>query len=225
MNIFVLSQDPREAARMHLDKHVVKMIIEYAQLLSTAHRLLDGRFEVHQGPNTKPKKFWLLEGESVREEQTIVMVQSDVTEFLVEQAVYKLVVQNPQCYSLSHQNHPCAVWARESDTNYRWLYSLFEATSLEYTHRYGKTHKTWADLKDFLRNPPKNIAAGDLTTFPQAMGDEFKVTNDPVAAYRNYYLGPKAEFARWTNRAVPTWFSTSYKDYDASAFSRTTALG
>ena len=27
---------------MHLDKHVVKMILEYGQLLSTAHRTLDG---------------------------------------------------------------------------------------------------------------------------------------------------------------------------------------
>ena len=30
------------AAEMHCDKHVVKMILEYAQLLSTAHRVLDG---------------------------------------------------------------------------------------------------------------------------------------------------------------------------------------
>jgi hypothetical protein len=42
MNIFFLSRDPAEAARYHNDKHVVKMILEYAQLLSTAHRLLDG---------------------------------------------------------------------------------------------------------------------------------------------------------------------------------------
>ena len=27
---------------MHIDKHCVKMIIEYAQLMSTAHRMLDG---------------------------------------------------------------------------------------------------------------------------------------------------------------------------------------
>ena len=42
MNIFHLSIDTKDAARMHLDKHVVKMIIEYAQLMSTAHRVLDG---------------------------------------------------------------------------------------------------------------------------------------------------------------------------------------
>jgi len=42
MNIFYLDRCPRKAARMHCDKHVVKMILEYAQLLSTAHHVLDG---------------------------------------------------------------------------------------------------------------------------------------------------------------------------------------
>lgn len=41
MNIFVLSLDPRECAEMHVDKHVVKMILEYCQLLCTAHHVLD----------------------------------------------------------------------------------------------------------------------------------------------------------------------------------------
>lgn len=36
MNIFYLSRDVKEAARYHVDKHVVKMPIEYAQLLSCA---------------------------------------------------------------------------------------------------------------------------------------------------------------------------------------------
>lgn len=42
MNIFFLSPDPTECAIMHNDKHVIKMILEYAQLLSTAHHVLDG---------------------------------------------------------------------------------------------------------------------------------------------------------------------------------------
>lgn len=36
MNIFVLDQDPIKAAQYHNDKHVVKMILESCQLLSTA---------------------------------------------------------------------------------------------------------------------------------------------------------------------------------------------
>lgn len=40
MNIFYLDHDPKLAAQYHCDKHVVKMCIEYAQLLSTTVRLL-----------------------------------------------------------------------------------------------------------------------------------------------------------------------------------------
>lgn len=42
MNIFYLHNDTKTCAEMHNDKHVVKMILEYAQLLSTAHHMLDG---------------------------------------------------------------------------------------------------------------------------------------------------------------------------------------
>ncbi len=41
MNIFFLSQNPKEAARLHCDKHVVKMIIETAQLLYSSHWMLN----------------------------------------------------------------------------------------------------------------------------------------------------------------------------------------
>ena len=42
MNIFYLDKSFRQTAKDHCDKHVVKMILETAQLLSTAHRVLDG---------------------------------------------------------------------------------------------------------------------------------------------------------------------------------------
>lgn len=38
MNRFVLHEDPKVAAHQHCDKHVVKMILEEAQMLSTVHR-------------------------------------------------------------------------------------------------------------------------------------------------------------------------------------------
>ena len=40
MNIFVLHKDPAVAATMACDKHVVKMILETAQMLCTAARAL-----------------------------------------------------------------------------------------------------------------------------------------------------------------------------------------
>ena len=42
MNIFYLHDSPAVCAEMHNDKHCIKMILEYSQLLSTAHRVLDG---------------------------------------------------------------------------------------------------------------------------------------------------------------------------------------
>ena len=42
MNIFILHEYPVEAAQLQCDKHVVKMIVESAQMLCTAHRMLDG---------------------------------------------------------------------------------------------------------------------------------------------------------------------------------------
>lgn len=41
MNIFVLSKIIKLCAQYHCDKHVVKMILESAQMLCTAHRVLD----------------------------------------------------------------------------------------------------------------------------------------------------------------------------------------
>ena len=42
MNIFYLDRDPKIAAQLACDKHVVKMILESAQMLCTAHGVLDG---------------------------------------------------------------------------------------------------------------------------------------------------------------------------------------
>ncbi len=42
MNCFYVDARPRAAARMLCDTHVTKMVLETAQLLSTAHRVLDG---------------------------------------------------------------------------------------------------------------------------------------------------------------------------------------
>ena len=231
MNIFVLDSNPKIAAQMHLDKHVVKMIIEYAQLLSTAQRLLDGVQSDHVKPDGKKKTFWLLPGESVvlkkfplKQPYTLIHMDDPSKDFETIDTIDKLVIENPRCYNLSHQNHPCAVWARESAANYNWLFDLFEASSHEYTHRYGKVHKTWTSLRVFLRRPPANISRSQtLSAFPQAMPDDCKDT-DAVQAYRNYYLGPKASIARWTNRDVPDFFKDNTKDYDVSHFSRTRSV-
>lgn len=41
MNIFILDINPKNVAKFHCDKHVVKMIVETAQMLSTTHYILN----------------------------------------------------------------------------------------------------------------------------------------------------------------------------------------
>lgn len=43
MNIFYLDKDPKLAAKYHCDRHVVKMIVESAQILSTVHHEFHGK--------------------------------------------------------------------------------------------------------------------------------------------------------------------------------------
>ena len=85
MNIFYLHKDPVESAKLHCDKHVCKMIIEYAQMLSTAHRMLDGKEYISQTLGGRRIKRWKHPNSNM------------------EGVLYKA----------SHINHPSAIWVRD----------------------------------------------------------------------------------------------------------------
>ena len=60
MNIFYLSRDPTLAAQAQCDRHVVKMILETAQLLSTAHNELDGKQVAYKSTHKNhPSAVWV----------------------------------------------------------------------------------------------------------------------------------------------------------------------
>ena len=153
MNIFILDYDVKKCAEYHVDKHVVKMILETAQLLCGVH--------------------WVTGGNAP--------------------------------YKLSHKNHPCAIWARESLTNYLYLCELGLELSREYTYRYGKKHKSQEIIEWCIDNKP-NIVDKGFTEPAKAMPDEYKVKS-VVESYRNYYLGAKSGFASWKNRQTPEWYN------------------
>jgi len=177
MNIFYLHNDPSTCAKMHVDKHCVKMILEYAQLLSTAHRYLDGILSIGLS-------------KSGRKQQRYVL--SDNREHIL--------------YSATHINHPSAIWVRQSDKNYSWLFDMFQALLEEYTYRYGKNHACekllWA-----LEVRPNNIPRGNFIEPTPAMPDHYKVTGDSIQSYKNYYLGDKTRMFSWKNRETPSWVS------------------
>lgn len=54
MNIFYLDPSPEISAKMMSNKHIVKMILESAQMLCTAHNLLDGVTSINDVVLYKP---------------------------------------------------------------------------------------------------------------------------------------------------------------------------
>ena len=177
MNIFFLSKDPVECSMQHVDKHVVKMILEYGLLMSTAHRVLDGEFYVGRTAGNRKIARWLLPDER-------------------ENKVWKA----------SHIKHPSNLWIRSSKDHYTWLYSLWIELLKEYTYRYDRNHKS-EEMKEVLLLPPKNIPdKGWLGDPTPAMPDVYKV-DDSINSYRNYYRGDKRSFANWKKRSIPFWFN------------------
>jgi hypothetical protein len=102
-------------------------------------------------------------------------------------------------YKLTHQNHPCSKWVRESLTNYLWLCSLGWWLCKEYTFRYGKIHKTETHIMWLFQNPPTNIPYILMTEPAQAMPSEYK-ENDAIEAYRKFYIESKMK-----NRNIVTY--------------------
>ena len=178
MNIFYLHEDPIQNAKWHIDKHIVKMPIEYAQLMSTAHRLLDGEMYLGKTAIGRNIKRWRLHDE-----------REDIL------------------YKASHINHPSAIWVRESIENYFQMYKLYMAVLAEFTNRYGKIHGSSKPSIALIR-PPSNIPMVKGTQLPQCMPEICKVKNNPILAYRNYYIVEKNSFASWKNREIPEWFQT-----------------
>jgi hypothetical protein len=182
VNIFYLDKNPQKCAEMHVDKHCVKMILEYAQLLSTAHRVLDGVLTDGLSQSGRKRKLYVL---------------NDSRDTIL--------------YSATHVNHPSAVWCRQSDSNYMWLAELLEECCKEYSYRYGKIHKVESSgLMQSLKNIfPKNIPNKPFTEPTPAMPDECKVPGNSLVSYHNYYNMNKQHLWSWkgkiNSRPVPKW--------------------
>lgn len=104
-------------------------------------------------------------------------------------------------YKLTHANHPCSIWARETLSNWIWLRTFAIELCKEYTHRYDRHHACEYYL---WYMPFPKISKLGLTPFAQAMPIQYK-NKDVVMAYRNYYNGDKRHLFKWKNREVPEW--------------------
>jgi hypothetical protein len=173
MNIFYIHTDPVIAAQAMTDKHVVKMILESAQLLSTAHRYLDGQQYIQLSKSGARLKKWNHPDPHM-----------DAT-----------------LYKSTHLNHPSGVWVRQSAENYMWLYKHFIALSEEYYQRYGKRHASELLLSGLLSKTPNKIPKIRRTPMLVAITDaQWHVPNNPLQSYRNYYVGEKLNTPKDTER-------------------------
>jgi hypothetical protein len=191
MNIFYLDPDPKICAEQHISKHTCKMVIEYAQLMSTAHRVLDGTEYTDLTANGRRIKRWRMDDP------------------FMESTLYKA----------SHINHPSAIWCRENKQNYLYLHRLWHYLLQEYTYRYGRKHEC-EKLGAALYLRPENIKDGEFFAPTPAMPPELKIIAenpvpgrkyDSLKSYHNYYNVSKRSFATWkgkvNSRPTPEWYN------------------
>jgi len=163
MNIFYLDKDPKLAAIYQYNKHVVKMILESAQMLCTAHHCHSLEYETQWVP-----------------------------------------------YKKAHVNHPSTRWARQSASNYLWLYKHMIALGAEYYVRYGKTHLTITKCEKPLAKYPDGILNTGFTEPPQCMPDQYK-HKSAIHAYWQYYIAEKSNVAHQSENvytSIPSFVQT-----------------
>ena len=203
MNIFVLHESPLTSAHHMCDKHIVKMPVETAQMLSTIHRVLDGEEYIGYSKTGRRIKRWTHWLDDATKNRTRLL------------------------YHATMVNHPCTIWARETLGNYMWLVYHGKELCREYTRRYGRRHASESIIEFCHESWPKNMDQDtyhEKTPFAQAMPDEYKVEGDAVSAYRKYYMGEKARFAKWKkgighsdfyrreHRHRPEWYQPEWFD-------------
>ena len=192
MNLFYLDENLDKCAEYHVDKHIVKMPLEVAQILCTAVWV-----DVHLGfvPRALNKS----------ESDHLNSLKKDIKHLPPESR--PLTPYLPMMY-----NHPCTIWARSSLDNYEWTHCYGNALGEEYRYRYGKQHKSVTVINQLP--DIKRMERHGFTTFGLAMPDVLKDYDNPIQSYRDYYHLDKGTFASWTGRERPPWWDDDLADYE-----------
>lgn len=123
-------------------------------------------------------------------------------------------------YKLTHKNHPCVKWVRESKSNFDWTCLLLFFLIKEYKSRYNqKQHQCEKILNWVMRNKEElHWDNFSFTKFPIVMPIEYKIGNNPIESYRNYYKKEKIRFANYKYTKKPFWLENEkenkWKKYD-----------
>lgn len=112
-------------------------------------------------------------------------------------------------YKKTHDNHPCAVFARANLTNYTYVAGLLCALDKEYQRRYNKRHLSFVKMEavgvtsEQLYERALKLDVLELAP-PTCMPDEY-VAGNVVASYRRYYREGKVHLHDWKHSAKPDW--------------------
>lgn len=170
MNIFFLDSDIKKSAEYHVDKHVVKMRLELAQIACVAHHMT--------GTNT-----------------------------------------NIIPYKKTHQNHPSAIWTRESLANYNYVINLGLALCDELEFRFNTPYQKCYEVFNWLKENQPNIVDIGLTRPKLAINfEEYYIKEQiqdyvnnesdfdwAIKNYREYYKKGKTHLYAWKKRNKPNW--------------------
>ena len=178
MNIFILDLDPVISASMLCDKHVVKMIVESAQMLSTAHRILDGKFEIGLSKTGKRKiKKWHHPNEEL----------------------YDAVHINHPCTVWTMQRSENYIW------HYNYFIAMSNEYTYRY-EKIHKSYSLLKDVLKELPNGIYKGSMTQFPLAMKS-NPECMFPDDPVKSYRMYYKAKKNKFnMKWTKRDIPAWF-------------------
>jgi hypothetical protein len=166
MNIFLSESCPISSAQALDDRRLVKMVLETAQLLSAAARMMG--------------------------------------------------VENEALYKITHANHPCGKFARQSFANFSFLYIHGWALAREYHNRYGKTHASeaviqaaWDGVLNLLDPKPRPYRLTKFFEGPFELSFNCSGFNSGDL-YEDYKNCLRAKWdadtnPTWTKRGQPEW--------------------
>ncbi|MDD2470061.1 MAG: hypothetical protein PHI22_03960 [Bacilli bacterium] len=196
MNIFFLDNDVEKNAMLYHDAHVRKIIVEIAQMLSTAmHYECLINYYKYKSNDLKTIK-----------------IEND--KYKINNKEYVDVPEQLQkIYKPAYINHPMTKWVRETGLNFYVTKNILDNLLIEYYYRFNKIHKC-SELSHNLKLLYNSSL--ELTTPPQCMPEKYKC-DDFIQAYRRYYIGEKqydknGKPHKWTKRDKPEFILNAEKD-------------
>lgn len=113
-------------------------------------------------------------------------------------------LQGQGWYKLTHANHPCTLWAGETDQNYAWTLGHFEALLSEYEYRFEREHACTEHFEKAVWTK-ELVTPGPLTPDPLCIAPDIKSIGE-LEGLDSRQLHRLNMLRKWqTDRREPVW--------------------